>query len=161
MEIKLTQNKVAIVDDKYHFQLNRYKWFYDNGYAVRQIGKEGKQIKLWMHWMIIGDMNGRPIIGMETDHINGNKLDNRKSNLRVGTKNENQHNRTKYKNNTSGCKGVIYFKWGKRIKRWHAQIGLNGKIISLGYFLTKEEASDAYDNAAIKYHKEFAKINKL
>lgn len=80
------------------------------------------------------------------------RLDNRKKNLRIATKNQNQYNRTKYRNNKSGFKGVSLH---KRSQKWYACIQINGKGIHLGSFDTPEEASKAYQKAAKKHHKEF------
>ena len=91
---------------------------------------------------------------MVVDHINGNGLDNRRSNLRVCTRSENGMNRGKNKNNKSGYKGVA---WHEKAKLWRATLGLKGKIIHLGDFADKSEAYRAYVEACKKYHKEFAR----
>lgn len=91
------------------------------------------------------------------DHINGDPSDNRISNLRVVTRKQNNRNSTKSTNNTSGYKGVS---WSKSWKKWIAVITVNYKHILLGGFLCPKEAANAYDNAATKYHGEYAKTNK-
>jgi hypothetical protein len=96
--------------------------------------------------------------GFVVDHANNDPLDNRKCNLRICTPSQNQMNRGKEKTNKSGYKGVHYFKWGHRIKRWKAEIGYDGKTHFIGYFATKEEAYAAYCEAAKKYHGEFARV---
>ena len=99
--------------------------------------------------------NGPIPSGMEIDHINGDKSDNRISNLRICTINQNRQNKPKYKNNKSGFKGV-YFESSPRIKNpWRARIVVNKKPISLGNFSTKLEAHKAYQEAAKKYFGEF------
>lgn len=90
------------------------------------------------------------------DHKNGNTLDNRKENLRICFDNRNQQNRKIGINNTSGFKGVI---WNKEASKWQAQIYLKGKRIYIGIYENKIDAALAYNEAAIKYHKEFAKLN--
>jgi len=90
----------------------------------------------------------------QVDHINGNKSDNRISNLRLANRHENGRNRKINANNTSGFKGV-YFRRGLKVRSWQAMIPLNGKRISLGYFETPEKAGEAYKQAAIKYYGEF------
>lgn len=89
----------------------------------------------------------------QIDHINGIKDDNRIENLREATANQNQWNQKKAKNNTSGHK-VVY--WVKRANKWRAFIYCNSKNIHLGYFSSLLEAAEAYKQAAIKYHGEFA-----
>jgi len=106
------------------------------------------QIKL--HQFIINPPNN-----MQVDHVSGDTLDNRKVNLRICSHAENQQNRKKGKNNTSGYKGV-YFHCGKR--KWRTTICVNKKRIYLGYFDTPEEAHEAYCEASKKYHGEFGRI---
>lgn len=85
----------------------------------------------------------------QIDHKNTKKWDDRWSNLRLATNSQNQQNIGKRKNNTSGFKRVSYL---KRKKPWRAHIGVQGKQIYLGSFFTKEEAVEAYEVAAMKYH---------
>jgi hypothetical protein len=89
------------------------------------------------------------------DHMDGNGLNNSRSNLRAATNAQNLQNRGKQKNNTSGIKGVS---WDKARSKWAAEIRSQGKRYHLGRFDTKEEAAEAYRKAAKKLHKEFAKI---
>lgn len=92
------------------------------------------------------------------DHINGDKLDNRKKNLRVCTSSQNLANRGSQKNSRSGIKGVTFY---VRTGKWAANIAFNRKQTFLGYFLSKEEAASAYNQAAIEHHGEFARLNKI
>jgi hypothetical protein len=92
--------------------------------------------------------------GMDVDHIHRNKLDNRKSHLRVCTTSENCRNQRMASHNTSGLKGAC---WSARDKKWRATIGIHGKQKGLGYFDTAEEAHAAYCKAAKLYHGEFAR----
>ena len=96
--------------------------------------------------------------GMCVDHINGDTLDNRRSNLRICTRGENNTNRGMRKTNTSGKKGVHRIK-GNLKNPWRTQINAQGKRIHVGVFATLEEASAAYDQAALKYHGQFAQTN--
>lgn len=93
---------------------------------------------------------------METDHVNGNPLDNRRENLRSCTRTENVHNTRMNHDNKSGFKGVY---WNKRAKKWYAQIANNGKHHHLGTFNTAQEAAVAYNAVAHELHGEFAKPN--
>ena len=88
----------------------------------------------------------------QVDHINGDPLDNRKSNLRICSNQQNSFNKGKHKNNTSGFKGV---NWNNNNKKYQSRIMLNGKSISLGYFEKAEDAYKAYCGACVKYHQEF------
>lgn len=90
------------------------------------------------------------------DHKDGNKSNNKISNLRECTRNQNGQNRPKTSTNTSGYKGVS---WHKRDEVWTAQIGINGTLIHLGYFNNAEDAARAYDNRALEEFGEFAKLN--
>jgi len=85
------------------------------------------------------------------DHINRNPADNRIENLREADKKLNAINSGLISTNTSGYKGVHYFRHGPRVKRWRATIINDGKTISLGYHMTKEEAYEARKKAEIKY----------
>lgn len=82
------------------------------------------------------------------DHINRNKSDNRISNLRLATYEQNAQNRLKNSKNTSGFKGVT---WHKRDKKWQAAITVSGKVLHLGYYKDPKEASIAYIEASKKY----------
>jgi hypothetical protein len=101
-----------------------------------------------MHRLI----SGTPA-GMETDHIDGDGLNNRRSNLRFATTSENQRNRVASANNTSGGrKGVNFHRYSGR---WRASIQLNGKRRHLGYFDTPDQAHAAYCESAVRLHGDF------
>lgn len=109
-----------------------------NGY--RQIMMKGKR---YMEHRVIYEMRRGPIPdGLEIDHINGVKDDNRIENLRVVTHAENQHNRKPTKG--------FYLK--KRMGKFQSQIAVGGKNIYLGHYDTEEEAREAYLEAKAKYH---------
>lgn len=120
-----------------------------NGYIVNR-GKRQNPITL-LHRLI---MNATP--GMLVDHINMNRLDNRRSNLRMCNKSENMRNRGKQANNVSGFKGVCL---DKRRNKYKAEIKNGNTKKFLGYYATAEDAAKAYDEAATKYHGEFARVN--
>ena len=95
--------------------------------------------------------------GLYVDHINGDRLDNRKANLRAATTFENRWNTQKVKGKySSKYKGV---KWNKQHKRWIAQIIAKGKVRYHGCFTDEIEAAKAYDQAAKKHHGQFAVLN--
>lgn len=154
-KIKLSQGKYALVDDKDFLELNVFKWYTlkrgKNFYAARNSRvAEVKGRLILMHRFIMQTPND-----MQTDHRDGNGLNNQRKNLRVCTVSQNQMNRGIQSNSTSGLKGVSYT---KQNKKWKAQILINKKHIYLGYFDTKELAYQAYVTACKKYHKEFAKV---
>ena len=93
---------------------------------------------------------------LEIDHINSIRDDNRICNLRLATNSENKMNAGKHKDNSSGFIGVF---WEKGISKWRTSITADGKKHHLGVFVLKEDAAEAYDEAAIKHHGEFAKTN--
>lgn len=144
-----------VVDFDDYDELNQYTWYLNvNGYAAGHVmSSSGKKKKMVMHRKII-----QAAKGVQTDHKNGNKLDNRKSNLRSCTHSENQMNRPKTKTNKSGYKGV--FKREKD-KNWVAMIKVKGKQMYLGSFSCPEDAAAAYDAGALKYHGEFAWTNAM
>jgi hypothetical protein len=159
-EIKLTQGKVAIVDDEDFEYLNQFKWYVKkddkNGkfYAEREIRLNGKRKKNSMHRVIVNNNDSK----MHTDHCNGDTLDNRRLNLRICTASENAMNQSKNINNTSGYKGVS---WDRTKNKWIVKIIANKTRHHVGYFLNKIEAAKAYNDAAIKFHGEFANLNKI
>lgn len=93
------------------------------------------------------------------DHINGNTLDNRKSNLRVCTHAQNMQNRKMHKNNKSGYKGVYFQSDDNRRNPWRVEIKANKRRIQVGSYATAVEAAGAYNDAALTYHGVFAKLN--
>jgi hypothetical protein len=156
-EIELTNGKIALVSDEDYEKVNIINWYYrKEGYAVGNLKSPSKGIypKILLHRYI---MNAQK--GVQIDHINGNKLDNRRENLRVANASLNKANCGLRSNNKSGYKGVQYRK--DRNKCWFASIKVNYKLISLGYYYTPEEAARAYNEGAIKYFGEFSKLNEL
>lgn len=135
--------------------LERYgqeKWnICSEGYVVRSeyIG-QGKSKRIRLHREIMDAPED-----LEVDHINGNPLDNRKSNLRLCTPKENSWNRGIRKDNTTGYKGVFRREGIKTGKMWYAKVG----HFHTEYFETKEEAANAYDYYALKFYGEFARLN--
>lgn len=148
--IPLTQGKSTVVDDDDYELLSLRKWHYLKiGYAARRTEEQ----YIYMHREIMSAPTG-----MEVDHINGDGLDNRRSNLRVCTHAENMRNRKLAKDNTSGYIGVT---WNKERSKWQSQIGVSGKNINIGCFPAIEDAARAYNEAAKKYFGEFARLNEL
>lgn len=149
-KIPLTRGKEAIVCDCHYDLVAPYKWYsHSTEYARRNKTIEGKQTAIWMHRLIMNTPQD-----MDTDHINGNRLDNRCSNLRICTTKQNMANQGIRSNNTSGYKGVTFH---KTTNKWVACIHIDGKNKNLGYFEDKEDAAEAYQIASLEYHGEFSR----
>lgn len=156
-KIELTQGKFTIVDEADYAELNKFNWHYAGGYARRNMRlPNGKRKIVFLHRELMQTPEG-----YETDHINGDRLDNRRENLRIVTKNQNQRN-TKPRKGTSEYKGVSYYK-SKRHKTgyWVARIQVDGKVKRLGYFKTEKEAAIAYNKAAKAHYGEYARLNEV
>lgn len=148
--IPLTQGQVAIVDDNDFVELSEYNWYFHHGYAVRRGPRPiKKMIPMQVHLM-------NPENGNVVDHINGNKLDNTKLNLRVCTVRQNHANTSIRSDNTSGYKGVSFDKFRNKFA---ASLSCDGKCHHAGRYETAEEAARAYDDCAKRYFGEFAKLN--
>lgn len=157
--IPLTRGMVALVDDCDYEELMKYKWNAQKGgnsyYAGRRAGKRTSNKSNLMHRYIMGDVKGTLC-----DHIDGNGLNNQKSNLRIANKQENGWNRKKAKNCISKFKGVT---WHRKIHKWVASIILweNGirKRKHIGCYEAEIDAALAYDAKARECFKEFAHPN--
>ena len=153
-KVKLPNNKYALVDDEDFEALNKYSWRFMGRYVVRhQLVGEYTDLKdrkiVMMHRAIMN-----PPKELLVDHINHNTLDNRKSNLRLATPQQNSFNRRgSIKSMYSAYKGVSYH---KNIKRWTASIKISGKKINLGTFPTEIAAAKAYKEIAKIMQGEFA-----
>ena len=138
MILKNREGKVAatIIDTGDYDKVKRHRWYLSKGgYAM-----SGTKI-LPLAAAILGVETNRNSV---VDHINRNKLDNRRGNLRVVSKSENSFNSKQRTDNKSGHRGVS---WDKERNKWKAQICINGKVIPIGRFDTVEEANAARINA--------------
>lgn len=159
-QIPLTKGVFATVDDIDFDWLNKWKWLAkkdghkNNYYAYRTLRKsEGENPKkaIFMHRMLIEVPDGYMV-----DHVDGNGLNNCRSNLRLCTNSQNQHNRKPNKRSTSKYKGV---KWNKHNNAWHAGLMCNKTKYNIGYFKDEAEAAKAYDKKAKELYGEFARLN--
>jgi len=155
-QIQLNLGKVALVDDEDYVRVSQFKWIaFTHGntwYAARRVSVNGKWTTQKMHQLIIGD---NPL-KLDIDHIDGDGLNNQKSNLRLCTHRQNMMNRKPNKNSSSVYKGVV---WHKSMCRWRALIRIEGKLTHLGLFIIEEDAAIAYDTSATENFGEFARIN--
>jgi len=153
-EIKLTRGKVALVDDEDFVELNRYRWHVQSDkrtgkcYVMRNyILSDGRKTKRFLHRLI---MKAKYI--QIIDHIDGNPLNNQKSNLRFCSQLQNAANRNKNRNKV-GYKGVYKTKSGKyrvKISCYH-----------LGTFAKEQDAALTYNKKAVELYGEFANLNVI
>lgn len=141
------------VDDDMYDYCMQWRWHLHSGrYAARAVGERKSRRALFLHQVIAS-----PPSGYDVDHINTNKLDNQKSNLRVATRRQNMQNRPKYKHNaTSKFKGVTF---NRQRGQWYASIRVNGKLVWLGAHQTEYAAAIAYNRAATRHFGEYASLN--
>ena len=139
----------AIIDAEDKHKVDRFKWHITRGKTSFYVGRSTKCNPRLLHNLLIGNFDGTDI-----DHIDGNPLNNRKSNLRPATRSQNNVNSGINKNNTSGFKGVA-----KSRDRWLAQTSKKGQHIYIGVFQSKIEAAKAYDKKAEELFGEFAVTN--
>jgi hypothetical protein len=155
-QINLNSGTIVLIDEADYESIKDYRWkLSSHGYITHQEwkGQRKKPKTFYLHRLIMNPNEGQLV-----DHINGDKLDNRRENLRLCDKGGNQRNRGKQANNTSGYKGVYLSKKGK-LKPWYVKIAFEGKDYSGGYHASKEEAARAYDQLARELHGEFARLN--
>lgn len=152
-ELILTKNKTAIVDDDDYEYLNQWKWTsHSKGYAYRNSGRDifGNTAAVFLH-RFITDCPKNMIV----DHINQNKLDNRRQNLRICTQAQNARNKPKRIDNKSGYKGVVLHQKGL----YRATCSNKNKQIHFGYFKDPHHAALAYDLWVTYLFGEYAKTN--
>lgn len=151
MKIKLLNNKncvvgETVVDEEDYVSLSNWVWrLHPDGYAVRYTRINGKFSAVLMHRKILGLYENDQRQG---DHVNRNRLDNRRSNLRIITSNGNRQNRSSHRTagkhkRTSSFRGVG---WSKSRSKWRARVRIEGKLYELGYFDIEEEAAQAAEN---------------
>jgi hypothetical protein len=157
--IPLTRGMFAQVDDEDFERVSAYKWSAHTSsgtvYARRRprvIGQRPKKESIYLHRFIL-----RVTSDAKVDHVNHDGLDCQKSNLRTCTQSQNLGNQRIRSDNTSGAKGV---RWHKAAQKWSAEIQIGRSRRWLGLFMTKEQASAAYDTAAVELFGEFAYTNR-
>lgn len=153
--IPLTKGFVTIVDEADYDWLNQWKWHYSKGRAHRteRIGlrKYNRKIHFLMHRVIKNAPKN-----MVVDHKDGDALNNCRSNLRICTQCQNTKNQTPRKNTTSKYKGVS---WSEERQKWVVFISHDKHHIPLGRYIDEIKAAIVYNEAALKLHGEYAKLN--
>lgn len=154
--VRLTKGMEAVIDAADAPLVSQFNWCARvkpnaTSYAVARIrGSDGASSDVFMHRLIAEAPDW-----LDTDHRDGDGLNNRRANLRNATKSQNMHNARLRADNTSGFKGVC---WNKRSGKWEARIRLHGKQNHLGMHATPEAAYEAYCQAANRLHGEFARL---
>lgn len=163
MLIHLTRCQVAFIDNRDFPKVSHANWFAlktRSGFYAATTGRSnGKQVILLMHRLIMDAP-----VGVEVDHKDGNGLNNQRNNLRLCSHAQNQHNARIYKiKKSSRYKGVCYSSRSRRRspKRWRASIAVDGKAKHIGWFLTEDEAAEAYNRSASRFYGEFARLNEI
>jgi hypothetical protein len=148
--IPLTRGAFALVDDADYGWLIQWKWrLNSHGYAIRSIYADGRSIYFNMHRVILDAQPGQFV-----DHIDHNRLNNTRANLRFVTRQENMRYRRRHANNSTGFKGVSFMH-----SKWHVRIGLDNALVHLGFFDDLLTAAQVYAAAATRLFGEFALLN--
>ena len=149
MICKVVNGKEFIFDKDDYKLVSQYIW-----HIFIYVENRNKNKVIRLHRLLFGLENS----DIQVDHVNHNKLDNRRCNLRLCTNQQNRFNERKRKNKTSIYKGVS---WNKKYERWGSRITYNGKEYHLGYFISEQDAGLAYNKKAIELFGEFAWLNKI
>lgn len=140
--ITLKTGEAVLVDKDVFDKYGHLKWHISVGYA-RHVRKGQKAV--YLHWVVMG--------GKHVDHINGNRLDNRRANLRFATQQQQCQNRSKTNKPTSSQYIGVY----KYLNKWRARVAK----IDLGSYKTEQEAAFIRDQVAMQTYGKFAKFNLL
>lgn len=137
----------SIIDTEDVEIVSKYKWHLANEYVITLVKDKNKVRTLFLNHLIM-NFDKRKNKDLVCDHINRDRKDNRKENLRIVDFQTNGINKGTQSNNTSGTPGISY---SKERKKWESYIKIGYKKINLGRYKTKKEAIKARENAEIKY----------
>ena len=139
------------MDDEDYERLASFPWSLVTGYAIRTLHSGSMLGAMHRHVLEVPT-------GVQVDHINRNKLDNRRANLREATHSQNCANKGPSSRNVSGYKGLS---WCKRLQRWRVDIFLGGRPTTLGYLKDPIEAARLYNGAAYDEWGDYAYLNEV
>lgn len=145
--VPLTGGKFALVDAGDFDDVSGFSWCRAGGYACRRSG--GETVSMHRHIMSVPR-------GIEVDHVDGDVFNNRRSNLRLATRQQQTQNQRLRRTNTSGYVGVC---WHRGEQRWAATIRVEGRYRRIGAFMCPIEAAKAYDEWARRHRGEYATLN--
>lgn len=150
--VEISGGNLTLIDDADFASVNEHIWSTSGVCEASKIEYAWNGTIGRLHRFLL-----QPVDGFSVDHINGDGLDNRRSNLRLCSNRENSHNAAKRatRNCSSAFKGVYL----ADKKYWCAQIQINGKKVNLGRFADELSAARAYDLAALEHFGEFARLN--
>lgn len=152
--IPLTQGYTATIDAADVPLVEGYDWnafiSKHTTYVRRRTTIEGRMRNIWLHRVIAQTPDG-----LDTDHVDCDGLNNTRANLRIATISQNNRNQRLRECNTSGYKGVS---WYKRGQQWRVQIAVNNRKKHIGYFSNIEDAAAAYKRSNVELHGEFGRL---
>ncbi len=125
--ILLTKGRQTLVDDIDYPELSKYKWQFNNGYAIRNTGPRANRRKIYLHRSLFHSIPQGKII----DHKDRDKLNNQRTNLRLATRGQNAVNTINRRNNKTGFSNAS---WDKRLKKYKATYTYNQKEVYLGLY---------------------------
>lgn len=156
-QMMLHSGECILLDSEDYQKITKWKWqLSPTGYVARSTCYKTKRKRIYLHRVLTNCPADKVV-----DHINKNKLDNRKCNLRICSQRENTVANNGWTNAQIPYKGVTYMSSsGKKIlTKFRARIYANHKEINLGVYNSAVEAAQAYDQAAKIIHGEYAKLN--
>jgi hypothetical protein len=150
-EVSLSRGLVALVDDEDFAWLSQRKWCAtNNGYAIRNVDHGTPDHRMLLMHRALAERWGWDLDqGTQVDHIDRNRLNNTRENLRLVTSSMNNVNSLTRRHNTSGYRGVL---WSKQKRKWQARIAIQHKQYHLGFFDDPKDAHQAYCVAAARLH---------